>query len=118
MKKKINLIISFILGLIIFAGFIWWLGPEAVAMIVENLMWRYLFIFLLLSLTPFLFITLRWKIILSAYKKKVAFWTLFRQVIAGNAISYVTPSARIGGEPLRAYMLKKEANPVFYGLYC
>jgi hypothetical protein len=35
---------------------------------------------------------------------------LFRQNIAGFAMAYVTPSVKLGGEPLKAYMLKKERN--------
>jgi uncharacterized protein (TIRG00374 family) len=110
MKKKINLLISLLIGLVLFGFFLWWMGPEAVILIVENLMWRYLALFFLLSITPFIFVTLRWQVILRGYKKKIRFWTLFKNTIAGYAVSYVTPSARVGGEPLRAYMLKKESN--------
>ena len=52
----------------------------------------------------------RLQIVLGAYKEKAGFWALLRQNIAGWAVSAVTPSAKIGGEPLKVYMLKKENN--------
>jgi uncharacterized protein (TIRG00374 family) len=62
------------------------------------------------SFFTFFSYALRWKIVLAAYDKKVAFITLLRQTIAAFAVSYLTPAARLGGEPLRAYMLKKEVG--------
>jgi len=52
----------------------------------------------------------RWKAILDGYGAHIGFWTLLRIQLAGFAVSFMTPSARYGGEPLRIYMLKKECG--------
>jgi len=48
--------------------------------------------------------------ILKAYGEKVSIYQVIKQTFAGYSISYVTPSARIGGEPLKAYMLNKDCG--------
>ncbi|MEA1937364.1 MAG: lysylphosphatidylglycerol synthase transmembrane domain-containing protein [Patescibacteria group bacterium] len=51
----------------------------------------------------------RWKIIIEAQNShKVNFWKVLRAKLAGFTVSYITPSALIGGEPVRAYMIKEE----------
>jgi len=49
----------------------------------------------------------RWKVILEAHRAKIPFWTLFSYKLSGFALCYVTPGAFVGGEALRAYLLKK-----------
>jgi hypothetical protein len=113
LKKRLNLIISLIVGLVIFGFFLWKVGLEALMLIYENINFYYLTLYIIMTFTTFLFIAGRWQVILRAYgkkAKKVTFLTLLRQSIAGYAVGYITPSVRLGGEPLRAYMLKKEAD--------
>ncbi len=109
-KGLINLIISIIIGLAIFIFFIYRTGPNAVKLIIQNISWIFFTLFFITAFLVHVLTTLRWRAILKGYKKNIPFWTLFRQVIAGYAVSYVTPVARFGGEPVRAYMLKKESN--------
>jgi len=109
-KGLLNLIISIIIGLAVFIFFIYKTGPDAIKLIIQNINWIYFSIFILIAFSTYIFTTLRWKIILEGYKKRIPFWTLFKQVLAGYAVSYVTPAARIGGEPVRAYMLNKESG--------
>lgn len=109
-KKRLNLIISLIIGASILGFFLYKLGPDAIKLIAENMNPFYLVLWFIVSSSVFLPLTLKFKIILKAYKKKVGFFMLLKQTIAAFAVSYVTPSARAGGEPLRVYMLKKEAD--------
>ena len=53
-------------------------------------------------------LTLRWYIILKAQNIKIKFLKLFGYKIMSYTIGYLTPISRFGGEPLRAYLLKKE----------
>lgn len=108
--KKRNLIISVLIGLAIFLFFLDRVGLGNVIDIFKNVNLFYLFIYFIISTSTFIPPVLRWKIILKGYGKKLPFLMLFKQTIAAYPISYITPSVRIGGEPLRAYMLKKEAN--------
>ena len=109
LRSKIFLI-GFIIGIILFFYFIYKLGPEALVLISSNLNLRYFGIYCFL--TVFTFIPLAWRlqVILKSHGEKVSVWSLFKQGIAGFAVSYTTPSVRIGGEPLKVYMLKKENN--------
>ncbi|MBM3277352.1 MAG: flippase-like domain-containing protein [Candidatus Handelsmanbacteria bacterium] len=40
---------------------------------------------------------------------KPPFWTLLRAKLAGDAVSQLTPLANLGGEPLKAYLLRGQA---------
>lgn len=53
----------------------------------------------------------RWKIILESQNShKINFAKVLRAKLAGFAISYLTPSVLVGGEPVRAYMIKEESD--------
>lgn len=107
-KSKLNLVISLLIGVGIFSFFVWYVGPDALRQIYYNSQPIYFIPYAVI--TTLLFFTQAWRlqIVLGAYKKSVGFWTLLRQGIAGFALSYVTPAVRIGGEPLKIYMLNKE----------
>jgi len=109
-KVGITLIVSFLIGAVIFSFFLYRVGLNAVTLIFENLNIFYFMIFFFFCSLSFVFSTARHYIILRAYGKKVPFLLLMKQMIAGYSVSYVTPSIRLGGEPIRAYMLKKEAG--------
>src|SRR3989344_9346185 len=108
--KKTGLIVSIVVGAAIFLFFLRGVGLSSNAGIFKNLNLFYLLIYFIVSVSVFIPNVLRCQVIIKGYGKKVPFWMLLRQTIAGNSISYITPAARIGGEPLRVYMLKKEAN--------
>lgn len=53
----------------------------------------------------------RWKIIMEAHNKgKISFVKVIKAKLAGFAVSYITPSVLVGGEPVRAYLLKDEGD--------
>jgi glycosyltransferase 2 family protein len=108
--NKRFLVISLILGIALFLMFIVKLGKSAIQLITSNFNLPYLGIYAVLSILAFLPLAWRWQVILKAHGKKINIWKLLKQTIAGYAVSYITPAARIGGEPLRAYMLKKECR--------
>ena len=110
MKKKTTLIISTIMGTAIFLIFLYKVGLSSIADIFKNLNLFYFSVYFIISAATFIPPVLRWKVILKGYGSKVPFLMLLRQTLASYPISYLTPAVRIGGEPLRAYMLKKEAN--------
>jgi len=108
MKKRLNLILSLVIGIAIFAIFFYRTGIDAVWDIFSSIEPLYLGLFALFTTLTFVPAVLRWKIVLRAHGKDLPFLALLRYTIMGYAVSYVTPSARIGGEPLRAYMVHKE----------
>lgn len=110
MKKSVNLIISLLIGVGIFGVFLYKIGMDSVNLIIQNINFKYLLIYAVITTVAFFPTAWRWKIILKAYKKNVSFLKMMKYTLAGYAVSYVTPSAKVGGEPLRVYMLKKEQD--------
>ncbi len=67
-------------------------------------------IFLLNFLAVFLVSAKRWQVILEGQGCAISFPKVLRAKMAGFTLSYITPSAMIGGEPIRAYMVKEESE--------
>lgn len=74
---------------------------------VQAMQWRFL---LVLLFYPVIFglDTLGWRYALSEREQgKIRWDRLFRTRLAGEAINYVTPTAWVGGEPVKAHLLYK-----------
>lgn len=110
MNKKLIFSGFLILGLGLFIYFLSKLGKSAVELITQNFNFYYLSIFIVLTLLATFPLVWRWQVILRGYGIKIPFITLLRQSLVGYSISYSTPFMRVGGEPLRAIMLKKECG--------
>ena len=109
-KTKFFTMVFFVLGLFLFSFFAYLFGLEAIKLIVYNINYYYLSLFFFVSILAGFPLVWRLKMILYAYDIKIPFITLLRQAIAGFSISYTTPFMRVGGEPMRVYMLKKECG--------
>ncbi|MBU1252560.1 MAG: flippase-like domain-containing protein [Nanoarchaeota archaeon] len=108
MRKGLNLIFSLLFGLAVFGFFFYRSGVEEVFSVFANIQPLYIGIFFFISSLTFVPTVWRWGIVLNAHKKTIPFLSLLKYTIVGYAVSYVTPSVKVGGEPLRAYMLNKE----------
>jgi putative membrane protein len=64
----------------------------------------------------YLFDTLGWRMTLVGKANEIGFLQLFLARMAGEAINYITPSAYLGGEPVKAYLLQKHGIPLVDGL--
>lgn len=74
---------------------------------IRNLHWRFGIIFLF-YIVIFGLDTLGWRFALTPDAQRRVHWgRLFRTRLAGEAINYVTPTAWVGGEPVKAYLLTK-----------
>lgn len=109
MKKKTMVIAATsILGLIIFVLVFKIID---IKILFESLMEFSTFPFiayLVVSLLMMMAGVYRWKVILKAHRVKVGFWRLFSYKISGFSLCYITPGALVGGEALRAYLLKRD----------
>lgn len=109
MKKKLILLAAtLVLGAIVFAFALKLTG-------LGNLLASFrdfsLFPFLAYLLIAFFMMAVsvyRWQVILAAHKSNISFWKLFTYKIAGFSLCYITPGALVGGEVLRACLLKKD----------
>lgn len=104
MQKKI-LRISLVIGFLLFLLLFYKIGPRQIWENVKNLTWQKFLILSFLRFFYYILRTINWKIVFEKYERKVSFFHLFAARIAGDSISYITPSAQIGGEPVRAMMV-------------
>lgn len=100
-------------GLIIMALMLWFIGIDNVflALKIANL-WFILLAVLLQCFTYYLY-TIRWEIINKIADIDLGIKKLIPMVLVSLAVNNITPSGRGGGEPVRAYLLSKEANEPF-----
>lgn len=110
--KRVALIISLFIGALLFALTIKEAGADNVK---NTILFFPVSVLILVFLINFLAICAigawRWKIILESQNShKINFLKVLRAKLAGFAISYLTPSILIGGEPVRAYMIKEESS--------
>lgn len=108
--KKFWLSIMLIIGIFLFLYFLADLGKTSIQLIGQNFNFKFLGLYIFFTLFAFFPLTWRFQTIINAYNHKPSFWILLKQTISTYSLSYVTPAVRIGGEPLRAYMLKKECD--------
>lgn len=110
--RKVNKtqVFLFVLGIVLFLYTIYISKEEGLKLLESGFNTKYLLTYIGITILTICPMVWRWQAILVGYGKKVGFWTLARIQLAGSAVSYVTPSARIGGEPLRIYMLKKDCE--------
>ena len=103
------------LGLSLFGWFFYRAGPAEIFSTVSRLGWLALVVFV-----PFFFVylldTWGWYLAFGSYAAvRPPFLTLFRVRWVGESINNVIPSAYVGGEALKAYLLHKRGVP---GLTC
>ena len=55
-------------------------------------------------------ITYRWKLIIESQGDKVSYKKLLAPKFVGFTVSFLTPGMYVGGEPVRAYLLKKNTG--------
>ncbi len=80
---------------------------------IRGLRWRFAVLFSFYAII-FALDTMGWKWALnSRVKKSIPWHQLFRIRLAGEALNYVTPSAWIGGEPVKAILLSKRCGIPF-----
>ncbi|UCF95284.1 MAG: flippase-like domain-containing protein [Desulfobacterales bacterium] len=111
MKTVIRLLLLF-LGLILFSWFVYQAGPDEILRGFGRLGWL-----TPLILIPFGFVyyadTLGWLFAFGAkFRPQLPFLTLLRIRWAGEAVNSVVPSAYIGGEALKVYLLRKKGVPM------
>ncbi|MCP3684873.1 MAG: flippase-like domain-containing protein [bacterium] len=107
MKKYFFAALSVLLGIILFVAAIGYAGLENILGTFKSFSPLFLLLFLFVSSSVHLISVYKWRLILISQGYKIPFRNLLFYKIMGYTISYLTPMARIGGEPLRAYMLKK-----------
>jgi uncharacterized protein (TIRG00374 family) len=99
-----------------FLGLVWHIGPERILHTLGALGFLSVIVILLPSLLMYLIEAQAWRMTLGRYARFVPFWRLFLIRTAGELVNMTTPTAYVGGEPLKAYLLKRSGVPLVDGL--
>lgn len=111
LTKKIIQYGSLIIGTILFVLTLRYIGIDNFISSLTIKQPSSFIIYLIVSFMIFCGFVLRWNLILKSHGYTIPFWKLFNYRVSGFAISYLTPSARLGGEPIRTYFLVKDKVP-------
>ena len=115
LKRKLFILILFlVIGIALFTGVILQTGIESIWNNLRQFSLLKFMIFLALSIANFALYTLRWDIILRKMLGKhheIRFLRLMLHRASAFALSYLTPSAQTGGEPLRVMLLEHDNIP-------
>jgi glycosyltransferase 2 family protein len=109
-KRTFFFLLFLVLGISLFLSILFNTGLDEIGKTLSEFSLMHFIIFLVLSFINFGLFTLRWDIILRQLdkKSKVPFYRLFLHRMSAYAVSYLTPSATTGGEPVRIFFLQEE----------
>jgi len=108
MRKVFAAIASVVIGIALFVAVVGSAGLRNILGSFKDFSVIYLALFLFVSFLIACTVTYRWWVILKSEGFHVPFIKLALYRTMGYAVSYVTPSAHLGGEPVMAYMLHKK----------
>ncbi len=103
-------------GLVTLLFLVWHVGPDRIADAATQLGPLALFAILIPSVVMYVIEAYGWKVTLRPSGRAISFWRLLAIRTAGEVVNMTTPTAYMGGEPLKAYMLKRYQVPMVEGL--
>jgi len=109
-------LVLLLLGLLTLVGLLWHIGPARILDAVAGVGLAALLIILLPSVLMYILEAFGWRLTLGRHADAVSFGRLFAIRTAGEVVNMTTPTAYVGGEPLKAYLLKKHGVPMVEGL--
>lgn len=109
-------LILLVFGVGAIAGLVWHIGPTSIINTASQLGPTALGVILFPMVLVYGFEAWGWRLTLGSYAQHVGFARLFAIRMAGETVNVTTPTAYIGGEPLKAYLLKRYDVPFVDGL--
>lgn len=113
MKKTLFFIFSFLVGAALFVGVVYKVGWDSIVHAIGTFTIFELAIIILLAFVQQLVTVLRWHMILKSQGHDLSFIKLFLAKLVGFAMDYTTPTPNVGGEAIRAYVVKKDSGVNF-----
>lgn len=113
MGKKLASIISLAVGISIFLVILWSFGFDSISEIIAQANPIYLLPFIGFVLMSVSLQALQLKVVVKGHGYDIPFFKSLKYVLSGLAVSNSTPTAKLGGEPVKAYMMKKESGVPF-----
>jgi len=109
-------IILLAVGLLTLGLLVWHIGPGNVYDAAARLGPVAVIVMLMPSLVMYLLEAYGWKLTLGPSAQHVPFGHVLAIRTAGEVVNMTTPTAYVGGEPLKAYLLQKHRVPMVEGL--
>ena len=103
-------------GLLTLILIVWHIGPGQIYDAAAQLGPVALLVLLIPSVIMYVIEAYGWKVTLGPSAKAIPFWRVLAIRTAGEVVNMTTPTAYVGGEPLKAYLLKKHNVPMVEGL--
>ena len=103
-------IILLLLGIGILALMVLFIGPGKIETALKNANPWYVALAVVIQFLIYGMWTQRWSITIRSLHIRIKKRHIFPMLMVGLAVNNITPSARGGGEPVRAYMLSKYSN--------
>ena len=109
-------LILLLVGLLTFAGLIWHIGPANILSAISGIGPVALLVILFPSVLMYLLEAYGWRLTLRNHAAAVSFGRLLMIRTAGEVVNMTTPTAYVGGEPLKAVLLKPHGVPMIEAL--
>ncbi|MCE3224120.1 MAG: conserved rane protein of unknown function [Nitrospira sp.] len=106
----------FVLGALTLSLLVWHIGITRIYEAVTQLGPAAMTVILLPSLLMYLLEAYGWLVTLGQWANDVPFWRVLAIRTAGEVVNMTTPTAYVGGEPLKAYLLQRQGVPLVEGL--
>lgn len=106
----------FVLGALTLFLLVWHIGITRIYEAVTQLGPAAMTAILLPSLLMYVLEAYGWRVTLGRWAKGIAFWRVLAIRSAGEVVNMTTPTAYVGGEPLKAYLLTRQGVPLVEGL--
>ena len=106
----------FVLGALTLSLLVWHIGITRIYEAVTQLGPSAMAAILLPSLLMYVLEAYGWQVTLGLGAKDVPFWRVLAIRTAGEVVNMTTPTAYVGGEPLKAYLLARQGVPLIEGL--
>ena len=105
-------LIFLIVGLVAVIGIILHIGPEPILLATSRIGSWGMTLILLPMILVYGLEAFGWRLTLGRLAKRVSFLRLFAIRMAGETVNVTTPTAYVGGEPLKAYMIRQYGVPM------
>lgn len=109
-------LILLLVGAVTLVAIVWHIGPSRIYEAAAGLGPAALLVILLPSVLMYLLEACGWRFTLGRFAATIPFWRLLAIRTAGEVVNMTTPTAYVGGEPLKALLLKRYQVPMVEGL--
>jgi len=109
-KKNLRIIGLFAVGILVILFIMKSIGIQETLKVLKNVKLPFLLLGIFIEFFLFGLWGYRWKIILGTTKEKISLKNLYLSLFIGILFNNITPSAKSGGEPVRAYILSRMEN--------